>query len=176
MADHITAAMADTHEGLYLSVSALAKHAQAIAGRRGDAGLPDETRRLAEDLLFEVRPFLAGKGPNRLPAAAPGYAGLAAQLGEALAALDAWETRHSDWSGEHKCFVWRVGDGIVLAVRRLRPQPPKALPVNPNTKEVSKIKDLLIQRIAQKWDHGYDRGYRDATAGRPNELDVKAGK
>jgi hypothetical protein len=47
--------------------------------------------RLAEDLLFEAREFRPRGERRGLPAAAPDHAGLAVQLGQALAMLERWQ-------------------------------------------------------------------------------------
>lgn len=170
----ITAAAADRHEALHLKLSALAAHVQAMAVRRGDTPLPPETRRLAGDLLSAVHPFAvhpfadqpAGsqqasrpQAPGRrirLPVVASGYAGLAAQLGEALAGLDAWEARHSFWSPTHKCFLWRVeGRPTPLPIRRLRPEALAIVEPAAEAAEVSDMRHKLLERIDELYEEAY---------------------
>ena len=52
----VTPDRAEAHEGLYLRLAKLLKQTETIASRKPEAEIPAETRALASDLLFEVRP------------------------------------------------------------------------------------------------------------------------
>lgn len=67
-----------------------------LGAKKPNADVSDALRISAEGLLSDCAPFIRQRG-ERLPVAAPDLMGLAAQLGQALAALEAWESRHTSW-------------------------------------------------------------------------------
>mgnify|MGYP000627929290 CR=1 FL=1 len=158
----VTTATADRHEELHLRLSALVRHVEAIAARRAAAEPDGETLRLAEDLLYAVRPF-GGRRMRGLPAAAPTYSGLAAQLGSALASLEAFELRHTVYSPALKCVVWRVEGNDRHVVARLRPTP--ATP--PASVRSARELEATRSKVARLFRSRYEAGYDDAIAGRP---------
>ena len=165
----VTPDRAEAHEGLYLRLAKLLKQTETIASRKPDAEIPAETRALASDLLFEVRPFLARSLARKLPLdAAPGFAGLAAQLGQALAGLDAFEARHSAWNPELGCFVWLIGRDATLPVARLRPETSAIITSLADKRHGEEMRNKLLRLIEAKAETAYEDGYADATAGRPS--------
>lgn len=166
MQSPITAAAAAGHEALHLRLATLLRQVESLAARRATTPIPDPMRTLAEDLLWAARPFTgikpAGAKPAGFPAAAPTYSALAAQLGQLLALLDAFELRHTRWDDTLKCTVWTTADGP-LPVQRLHPKP--AAPP-PAPRDQSDIRQKLIERIERSregaYDHGFRAGYRMA--------------
>lgn len=147
----ITIARAEAHEALYLRLEALVRLAGGVGARRPGEPVPDEVRARAEDLLYESRRFAAAGIRSRsgrrggVEPAAPTYGGLAAQLSEALAALETYEHRHTRWDGGLKCVVWQV-EGAPLPVRRLNPRP--VLP--PQERKPSPALEQLRRQIADR--------------------------
>ena len=97
----LTHERAAAHETLFIKLDALTRQAEAVALRRPDAAVPAETRAAAEALLYDAGKMLGehlhsahpgrrNKPHRGLPAAAETFAGLATQLGQALAGLDAF--------------------------------------------------------------------------------------
>lgn len=118
----ISRRLAAQHEAVYLRLVALTRQVEALAARRPELGVPEPVRVLAEAVLFDSRVFHQPRPSARcLPAAAPHYGALAAQLASAVAALVAFEARHSGWDDRLKAFLWRV-EGKSLPIQRLRPQ------------------------------------------------------
>ncbi|MBD8066257.1 hypothetical protein IC608_12330 [Devosia sp. PTR5] len=114
-----TYARAERHEALWLRMTALHKAVTGLAGRRPEGKISEAVRVVAEGLLSDCTPFRVSG--ERLAVAAPDWAGLAVQLGQALAELDAFENRHAGWEPRLKCRAWRMKSGPV-PVRRLRPE------------------------------------------------------
>ena len=165
----ITVKRAEAHEALHLQLERLAQLAAGVAARSPNAPVPDEVRIRAEDLLHACQRFALPGRPRRgrhgLEPAAPTYGGLGAQLGEALAGLDAYEDRHTRWDPGLKCVVWRVA-GDALPVQRLNPKPvvrPPRRSADGPSEGVAK----LIRRIDEKITIAYAEGYADGRAGRP---------
>jgi hypothetical protein len=113
---------AERQEVLFQKLQAFARQVQGVAGRRPGMGVPEKVRRTAEALLFDVEPFREAPRRRVLPDTAPSYGGLAAQLGEALTALVAFETRHTHWDAVRLQPMWLVSHGL-MKVRRLAPRP-----------------------------------------------------
>jgi hypothetical protein len=155
-----TKTKAQCHEALYPRLAALGRQIAAIAARRPAAIVPEGVRILAEGLLFDIRPFLAARPRRDLPVAAPDYGALATQLGQALAALDVFEARHTSWHAALKCFVWRVRSEEPLPVGRLRPQTVQQAPSRDKSEADKKHRKVML-RIQEKWDEAYERGKRD---------------
>jgi hypothetical protein len=133
------------HEALYLRLAALTRQTEASAIKRPDAPVGATLRRLAEDLLFEARRFIGG--PRAIPAAAPDLAGLATQLGQALAALEAYEIGRSHWDPAIKAFVWTTDDPAPLPVKRLRQQAGSPRASAAQSAEQRDIQRKLMRRI-----------------------------
>ena len=168
----ITVKRAEAHEALHLKLETMVRLAAGVGARQPLAPVPDEVRIRAESLLYDCRPFSLVGGTARggrrggVEPAAPTYGGLSAQLGEALAALDAFEDRHTHWDPALKCVVWRV-NGPPLPVQRLNPTP--AAPP-PRDRQDTLIKRKLIDLITRGREGAYDNGYRAgylAGAGEP---------
>ncbi|WDR02025.1 hypothetical protein PSQ19_15255 [Devosia algicola] len=142
----ITRPTAQRHEAIFLRLTSLTKQAEAAAARRPGGEVPDGVRMVAEGLLFDCRPFLVRSPGRALPVAAPVYGALAAQLGQALAGLVAFEARCTSYDGQHNCYVWHLGDNGFLPVQRLRPQlpPPPPASAKDNT---ARIRAKLARRI-----------------------------
>lgn len=172
MPETITIKRAEAHEALFLKFEALNRLAAGVATRNPVAPVPEEVRSHAEDLLYDCRAFVRDSIRLRsirrggVEPAAPTYGGLGAQLGAALAALEAFELRHTQWDPGLKCVVGRVA-GTPLPVRRLNPKP-AVLP--PRDRQSSGIQRRLIERIMRSREAAYDNGYRAghlAGAGKP---------
>ena len=153
------------HEALYLRLASLARQAEASAARRPEGAVGDTTRRLAEAVLFDTRRFIGPRGA--LPVAAPDLAGLATQLGQALAALETFEAQHAAWDDTLKCFTWSVRGHAKLPVARLRPK--AAVGQTPQqAARMAELRQKLARRMdghaASRYDAGYEAGRRDALA------------
>lgn len=158
---------AQRHEALQPRLAALARDVSALAARHPQAPVPMTLRKVAEELLFEAHRF-AWHLPRGRAAIAPDQAGLAIQLGQALAGLEAFELAHSHWSAEHQAFVWSVGGRGPMPVKRLRPRlvPDKT---SGRTGENSAMRNELVRRILLERGQYYEMGYADGAAGRPKQ-------
>lgn len=153
----VTAQTAAQHEALYLRLVALARQVEAVAKKRPEGAVSQTMRTLAEALFFDAQRFIGRR--RALPFVAPDLAGLASQLGQALAGLEAFEAQHSFWDNAAKCFVWALPEETVLPVRRLKP---KALTrPEQETAELKRIREKLPKMIKAKWAESYERGLRD---------------
>lgn len=94
MPNPLNPARAQRHAALTPRLAALAGQLQALALRKPGEPVSATVQSLAEDLLFGAREFRPPGERRGLPAAAPDHAGLAAQLGQALAMLALWQARH----------------------------------------------------------------------------------
>lgn len=159
-----THALAERHEALWLSLTALHADIKSLAAKKPDAAVSEPVRIVAESLLGEAVPFLPKAQKARLPVAAADLAGLAVQLGQALAGLDAWESRHSFWHAGKACRCWRVGEGE-LPVLRLRPQ----LPPPPTTHDGTDLRAALARRIDQRRSGDFERGFQAGRAARQGQ-------
>ncbi|HTN63121.1 MAG TPA: hypothetical protein VL147_16485 [Devosia sp.] len=114
-------------------------------------------RKLAEALLFDARRFIGPRGA--MPVAAPDLAGLASQLGQALAGLEAYEGQHSVWDDVGKCFVWALPEQQTLPVKRLKPKvaPRPAR----DTAKMTLLRHKLARRMDARIEQEYERGLRD---------------
>ncbi len=153
----VTPETAARHEALYPRLATLLRQTEAGANKRPDAPVGAVARRLAEDLLFEARLFIGGSGA--IPPAAPDLVGLATQLGQALVALDAYETRHAFWDEGRKCFAWSLPKGETLPIARLRPKTQR--PPERQTARMKMMREKLARMIDAKNEQTYDRGRRD---------------
>ncbi len=156
----ITVTAAEQHEALHTRLADLAARTQAIATRRPEEEVPPAIGAQAESLMIEARPYLP-RGDRRrgVPAAPLHYGALAVALGQVLAALDAFELRHSSWEPALKCFVWHVA-GPKLPIRRLRPEI-----VSPYVNAVQRAEsEKMHARIMRRFDERYEDGLRAGRA------------
>ena len=158
---HISPRDAEAHEALVTRVLRLLKQAEAVAVRRPQEPVSPAVARLAADLLYDVGAFIPGSAG--LPHAAPDYVGLAAQLGQALAGLEAFEARHTVWDGRLKAFAWQLAAGRVQPVARLR-QP--VAPLSAEARQTHDLRRRLARRLAAKMDEKYALGFRAGQAAR----------
>ena len=169
-----THSLALRHEALWLALTALHRDVSALAKKHPATAVSEPLRIAAEGLLADGAPFLPRKR-MRLPVAAPELMGLAVQLGQALAGLEAWETGHSFWDAGKACRCWRVG-GEGLPVMRLRPQ----LPPPPTVHGGVSIREALAKRIDQRRSGDFEAGFaagRAARQGKPvAEIEAEARK
>lgn len=94
MANSFNPARAARHEALTVRIEALVKQLEPVARAKPGQEVSAPVRSLAEDLLFEAREFRARGERRGLVAAAPDYAGLFIQLGQALGMLARWRSRN----------------------------------------------------------------------------------
>lgn len=163
----ISRRLAAQHEGVYLRLVALTRQAEALGQRRPELGVPEPVLVLAEAALFDARVFHQPRPSARfLPAAAPHYGALAAQLASALAELVAFEARHSGWDDSLKAFLWRVA-GPPLPIGRLRPKLDSKT-YAANRQESRDLRDKLARHIqALKRSHEPDEPKARAYPPRP---------
>jgi hypothetical protein len=161
----LTRQKAEAHEALYPALERLTRQLEAMAARNPAASVPPATRAVAADLLFEAQEF-GWNRPSRtrrdLPEPAANVAGLALQLGQALALLDAFETAHSAWHPDHKCFAWLLVDP--LPVKRLRQQSAAVIKTAQQHRDADRMRKKIIARFDEKYDEGYREGYRAASS------------
>lgn len=165
----LTPQRARTHEALYPRLEALTHQVEAIAARKPDADIPPETRAAAEALLFDARRFQPRRPRPAGGPASPGFepapdkfAALATVLGQALAALGAFEARHSIWSQKHAGFVWLLQHDRLAPVQRLRPKSPNALEAGAD-KNVERLREKLRNRFDERYEEGFTAGRHAAT-------------
>lgn len=158
----ITPALAERHEALWLELAALHKDTLALGAKKPAAPVADAVRIRAQPLLSECAPFIRQR-KERLPQAAETLAGLAVQLGQALAGLDAFESQRTEWDMRWKCRVWRV-KGDPIPVRRLKPDvvPPKPLTAPDGTP----MREKLAKMIDNRWNAAFEQGFRAGRAAR----------
>jgi len=118
----ITLRLIERHEALFPKLQTFARQVQAQAARRPLGVVSDDLRAEAEALLFEAQPFRERGERGALPLAAPHLGGLAGQLSAALAALLAFEARHSQWDARANAPVWALDRGV-RPLKRLMPKP-----------------------------------------------------
>jgi hypothetical protein len=168
MVEQITPERATLHEALFLKLGRLLQQAEAIAARRPSAPLPAETRAAAETLLYETERFLVPRQRNRvLPPAADTFGGLATQLGQAVARLDAFEASHSAWNPQLKCIAWHAPMTGALPVRRLRPEVVAVFNPEADKKRSAEIRRMIAGRMRERYADGYVKGVKDAQNGTP---------
>lgn len=158
---HVTHALAERHEAVWLALAALHKDVLALGAKKLTAPVPEILRIAAEGLLSDCVPF----GPSRrgrLPVAASDMGGLAVQLGQALARLDAWESQRSFLDPQLGCRMWLVA-GTRLPIMRLRP-PAAALPKA--HRDMADLRQKLAQRIDGQRSGDFQRGFEAGRAAR----------
>ena len=138
-----TKIQAERHEALWLSLAALHKDTVALGAKKPNAPVSEAMRISAEGLLSDCAAFTRRRG-ERLPVAAPDLAGLAAQLGQALAALESWESRHTGWDTRFNCRIWTLHTGY-LPIMRLKP-PAAALKFQRD--DIGALRVKLAERFA----------------------------
>jgi hypothetical protein len=159
-AGYTTQALAERHEALWLSLTTLHKDIIALGAKKPGAPVSEPVRIAAEGLLSDCAAFTR-KRNERLPVAAGDLAGLAVQLGQALAGLEAWESRHTSWDARWNCRVWQVA-GAALPVMRLKP---KAAPSDPiDAIDIIETRKKLGRLIAGKAERAYEAGFRAGRA------------
>jgi hypothetical protein len=161
---HTTRPLAERHEALWLSLAALHKDTVALGARKPASPVSDALRISAEGLLSDCAPFIRQRG-ERLPVAAPDLMGLAAQLGQALAALESWESRHTSWDARFDCRVWILHSGY-LPIMRLKP-PAAALKFERT--DTAEIRDKLTRLIDARRRAAYQDGFAAGRAARAGE-------
>ena len=157
----LTRQKAEAHEALYPALEKLAAQVEAIASRKPAAAVPAATGAIAADLLFEAQRFLGLR--RGLPEVAADLGGLATQLGRALAGLDAFETAHSAWHPEQKCFVWLLRDP--MPVKRLRQVTHGVIKTARDLRLVEERRRKIMRRFEERFTDGYEAGYKDASSG-----------
>jgi hypothetical protein len=155
MSAFVAPARAAAHEALVARLQHLGRQAEAIAARRPEEAVGAAVVRIAADLLYEAQRFAPAAARRGLPMPAPDYAGLAAQLGQALAALEAFETEHTAWDAGRKGFVWRLGPTRTLPVARLRQ--PLAPP--PSPAQGRDVRDKLLRQLQDREERRYEAGF-----------------
>lgn len=160
-----TATLAERHEALWLGLSALHKDLVALGAKKPTAPVSEPVRIAAEGLLSECASFIR-KRKERLPVAAADLTGLAVQLGQALAGLEDWESRHTTWDEKFNCRIWNLHTGY-RPIMRLKP-PAAALKFERD--DMDYIRGQLVVRMKQRERRAYHEGFeagRAARAGAP---------
>lgn len=167
MTTRLTRTKAEAHEALYPALEKLTAQMEAMAARKPAAPVPPAARAVAADLLFDAQRF-GWNPPHRtkrpLPEPAADVGGLATQLGQALALLDAYEAAHCVWNADLKCFVWET-QGAPLPVRRLRQEPARPQLTERDKRRSEQRRVEIKRKIEAKAEESYDRGYADASSG-----------
>lgn len=153
----ITRQTAERHEALYPRLATLLRQAEAGANKRADAPVGDAMRRLAEAVLFEAGRFASG--PRAIPPAAPDLVGLATQLGQALARLDAFEATHSAWHPALAAFVWSV-QGTAMPIARLRPK--ANAPAHPDMVRIVTIQRRQVLAMHERFEQQASEGAKSS--------------
>lgn len=158
--------LAEQHERLWLTLTALHSDLASLASRRAGLAVGETVRVTAESLLSDCAPFADG---HRLPVAAADVAGLLVQLGQALAWLDAYEARHAFWNPGQKARCWRVAKGD-LVVMRLRPEiaPP------PTDYKGQDLRSKLSEQFQRRWSGAYEDGFAAGRAARQGKPELSA--
>jgi hypothetical protein len=161
----VTPLQAERHEALVVRLEAVLRELRPLAARHPDVAVDAPLRTLAETLLFEMRRALPRQDREPFPQVAETFAALVVQLGQALAALEVFEVRHSLWSPPHQAYVWRLGRGRSQPVARLRPR--LAQQAEAERRDSDRMRREIVRRIEAKADAAYEQGYADAQNGKP---------
>ncbi len=156
-----TKALAERHEALWLRLAALHKNTIALGAKKPHAPVSEALRISAEGLLSDCAVFTRKRG-ERLAVAAPDLSGLTAQLGQALAALESWESRHTTWDERFNCRIWSLHTGY-LPIMRLRP-PAAALSFKRN--DPADMRNKLGRLIDGRQRMAYEEGFAAGRAAR----------
>jgi len=166
----LTRRRAEAHEALWPRLAVLSRQVEAMALRHPGAAIPAATLALARRLIGEAQAFSRQPLPRPGPEAAAGEAaGLAAQLGQALATLDAFEVANSHWEPGMACIVWTLRDQP-LPVARLRQKVARPLQTEKDRREHERMRDAILRRIEERADNAYAEGYAHGAAGQPSKL------
>jgi hypothetical protein len=159
----LTPRLIERHEALFPKLQTLTRKVQAISARRPRSLVPENMRMAAEALLFEALPFSAGRRRGELPVAAHDCAGLAGQLSAALAAMMAFEARHSQWDARFAEPVWMADDHQIRRLKRLAPKLGSKAAAKAAAKaemeaaaraaRMVELRAKLVQRLAQSRRH-----------------------
>ena len=164
-----TKPQAERHEALWLSLAALHKDTIALGAKKPNAPVSDALRISAEGLLADCAAFTRQR-KERLPVAAPDLMGLATQLGQALAALESWESRHTSWDERFNCRIWRLHTGY-LPIMRLNPP---AAALKAERPDATDLRDKLRRLIKGRQQIAYEDGFRAGLAARTGAPGVAA--
>ncbi|MBJ3785934.1 hypothetical protein [Devosia sediminis] len=156
-----TKIQAERHETLWLSLAALHKDTIALGAKKPNAPVSEALRISAEGLLSDCAAFTRRRN-ERLPVAAPDLAGLAAQLGQALAALEGWEAHHTTWDTRFNCRIWNLHTGY-LPIMRLHP-PAAALKFQRDDPDA--IRHKLVRMMESRQRQAYEEGFAAGRAAR----------
>lgn len=153
--EETTRGMAERHEVLFVRMTALHKTCLALATKKPGAAASEGVRIEAENLLGDCVPFSMTRRYH-LEMAAPDLGGLAAQLAQAIALLDEWQSRHTFHHTIYNCLMWNVGESSRLPVMRLKP-PKAALPPK---RDITVMRAKLAKLIDAKNKRIYDEGFK----------------
>lgn len=156
-----THVLAERHEALWLRFTSLHKDIASLAAKKPDAVVGEAERIVVEGLMVEARPFLAER-KGYLPVAAPLLAGLAVQLGQVLAQLETYETRHTAWDAGLGLRCWRVS-GPALPIGRLRQVGAPAAAANASD---TNIRDKFLKQMKNHMRFVFQEGFRQGQAAR----------
>lgn len=160
----VSAARARQHEALVVRLEALLRELRPLAARRPEGLVAPALRRAAEDLLADTMHFLPRRRREALPVAARGLGALAVQLGQARAALEAFELVHAGWSARLKAFAWHTRGGP-MPVGRLRPESAEADLADDKLGKQRRAE--FLKQFEARIERAYDEGYEDAQTGKP---------
>lgn len=119
--DPIPRRLVERQENLFARLQPLARSVVAMGRQRAGMVVPEELRRAADALLYEVEAFRPKTMRGALPEAARHAGPLGTQLAGALEVLMGFEARHSFWDARYDQQVWAV-NGALKPVRRLMPR------------------------------------------------------
>jgi hypothetical protein len=179
-------AVATLHETLYPRMAALLKQAEAHAARHPKMTVDPRTEQLAGRLMLLARrlghrrverPALPAPSPAPLPVPAPpppplpvlSWAGLAAELGQAMAALDAFEAAHCVWDRRLGGYAWALPEGGRRSVARLRPPvAPDGVDQEQSDRRKQEFTRMFMLRIQEAREEGFRIGLDEA--GKPDPV------
>lgn len=161
--------LAERHEALWLRLTTLHRDVSALAAKKPEALVGDSVRIVAEGLIAECWPFLIQQ-KTALPVAAPLLAGLAVQLGQALAQLEVFENRHAFWDGAQGLRCWRVC-GEPLPIGRLRQVGRVAAGTSNGD---SALREKFMRMMKNRKRFLYQEGFRKGQAARLGPPDAAA--
>ncbi|MDB5538555.1 MAG: hypothetical protein JWQ89_282 [Devosia sp.] len=159
------------HERLHPRIAALLKQVERVAARRPAQPVPEESLKLSRTLCREAAKLLGREGRGiGVPAgpAGPGldHGGLAVALGQAIAALEAFEAEHSGQSKKLGHAIWQI-DGPPMPVTRLLPKGHGGKEVKTRDPEAERNRREVYRLIMGRFKAGYDEGYQAAMDGKP---------
>jgi hypothetical protein len=162
MTETTTRGVAERHEVLWVRLTALHKSCISLGAKKPGAAVSEPVRIEAEGLLSDCVPFSPTRR-HHLPPAAPDLAGLAVQLGQAIAMLDSWQSRHTAPHPTLGCLMWDLGeDDFSRPVMRLNP-PAAAMPPQ---RDITKMREKLVKLEVARDRRIYDKGFKAGLAAR----------